>query len=405
MFTITDALFLLLSFVNIYFLVLFFIVFVLEGKNVRKAPAIKTLPSVSFIIPVYNKENSIAKVVESIKKLSYPKSLMEIIAVDDGSKDGSYGILKKISGIKLFRKKNGGRADALNFGIERAKGKIIACIDADSYPEKNSLIKAVRFFDDRNVAGVTVSSLANNPKNFLQKLQKLEYILLVLSRKLMERLNCIYVTPGPMALYRKDVVKKVGGFDTRNMTEDIEIAWRLLAKGYRIRMSVDSKVYTDVPGILKDWWHQRIRWNVGGTQTALKYSHLFFKKPSNIGMFILPLFTLSYLLTLFGLALFSYVFLSAAYSFIFVYLKSAFLGADLLSVQLSLNPDILSITGAFMFAVSMAWLKLSLGALKGEASIKKDLPAFAVFLLFYLAVNPFNLVASTWKFLRKSYSW
>lgn len=406
MLAIIDILFLLLSFVSVYFLVLFFMVFVLERKNIRSTPEMKTLPFVSVIIPAYNKEKFIENTVNAVKNLEYPKNLMEIIAVDDGSTDNTFNILKKIDGIRLFRKENEGRAACtVNYGIKNAKGEIIACIDGDSIPEKDSLIKAVQFFEDNNVAGVTASVLVKNANNLIEKLQRIEYSLLVLSRKLMERLNVIYVTPGPMALYRKGVIMKLGGFDTKIMTEDIEIAWRLLSNGYKIRMSVDSKVYTDVPGTFKGWWRQRIRWNIGGAQTAMKYFGYFFKTPSNVGMFLLPLFTVSYALTLLGLAMFFYIVSSAAYNFFFMFLKSALLGADIFRLSFVFTPDILMILGGFTFFVSMLWLKFSLDALKGEISIRNALPEFLVYIFFYIAVNPFNLIASTWKLLRKKYEW
>lgn len=405
MLAIMDVLFLLFSFVSVYFLVLFFMIFVMERKNIRSMPEMKKLPFVSVIIPAFNKEKFIKKTIESVKSLEYPKNLMEIIAVDDGSTDKTYDMLCKMGGIKVYRKKNGGRSDALNYGIEKARGEIIACVDADSYPEKDSLIGAVRFFEDEKVAGVTASVLVKNAGKFIQKLQRLEYVMLVLSRKLMESLNSIYVTPGPLGLYRKDVVRKLGGFDTKSMTEDIEIAWRLLANGYKIRMSVGSKVYTDVPDTFGKWWHQRIRWNVGGAQTALKYFGYFFKTPSNVGRFLLPLFTISYLLTLLGLAMFFYLASTVAYNFFFVFLKSALMGADMFRFSFLFAPDILVFLGGFTFVASMIWLKFSIGALKGEISVKNALPEFLVYIFFYIAISPFNLIVSTWKLLRKSYTW
>lgn len=405
MLSIIDILFLLLSFVSVYFLVLFFMIFAIERKNIRSMPEMKELPFVSVIIPAYNKEEFIEKTVESVKGLNYPKNLMEIIVVDDGSADKTYDMLGKMSGIKAYRKKNGGRSDALNYGMEKARGEIIACVDADSYPEKDSLIRAVRFFEDEKVAGVTASVLVKNADNLMQKLQRLEYAMLILSRKLMERLNSIYVTPGPLGLYRKDVIKKIGGFDTKSMTEDIEIAWRLLSNGYKIRMSVGSKVYTDVPDTFGKWWHQRIRWNIGGTQTVLKYSGLFFKTPSNVGRFLLPLFTISYALTLLGLAMFLYIVSTAAYNFVFVFLRSALMGSDMFRFSFLFAPDILAILGGFTFAASMIWLKFSVDALDGEISVRNALPEFLVYIFFYIAISPFNLIVSTWKLLRKSYTW
>ncbi len=405
MLAITDILFMALAFVNVYFLALFFIVFALERKNIRKLPKIGKLPFVSVIIPAYNKEKIISETVAAVKGLDYPKELIEIMAIDDGSSDGTYGILKRIEGINAFRKPNTGKADTVNYGARLAKGDVIMCVDADSFPQKDSLIRAVQLFDDGNTAGVTVSVLAKSANNLIQKLQRIEYALLVLSRKLMESLNSIYVTPGPMALYRKDVFMKIGGLDRKNITEDIEIAWRLLANGYKIRMSIDSKVYTDVPDTLRGWWRQRIRWNVGGTQTAIKYFNFLFRRPSNIGMFILPLFMMSYVLTVVNIALIATLLSSFFYNFIFVYLGSVLMGANPLMLSFSFNPDILTVAGISAFAASLIWLIFSFNALKGEISVRKNLLIFALYMLFYISIHPFNLMASTWKLLRKNYKW
>ena len=70
----------------------------------------------------------------------------------------------------------------------------------------------------------------------------------------------------------------VGRFDESNLTEDIEITWNFLSKGYKIEMSIPSRVYTVAPGKFKTWYSQRIRWNVGGIQTISKYKKTFAKK-------------------------------------------------------------------------------------------------------------------------------
>ncbi len=405
MLTIIEILFILISFASVYFLVLFFIIFASERKNIRKIPKIKNLPSVSVIIPAYNEEEVITKTVNAVKKLIYPKKLLEIIVVDDGSADNTYNIAKKIRGIRLFRKKNGGKADALNYGINKAKGEIVACIDVDSYPQRDALIKAVQYFEDKEVAGVTTSILVKNANNIMQKLQKIEYIVLILSRKLMEKLNCIYVTPGPLSLYRKNVIRKLGGFDTKNMTEDIEIAWRLLKAGYKIKMSVDSKVYTDAPDTLGKWWRQRIRWNIGGTQTTIKYFNTIFKEPANVGMFLLPFATLSFILTMIGLAMFFYIVSMALYNIVYIYVRSILMGAASIRFSFSLVPDVMFFIGVFVFALSMAWFKLSLDIMRNEMSIRKGLPEFLIYIFFYIAVHPFNLMVALWKLARNKYEW
>ena len=208
--------------------------------------------------------------------MDYPKK-KEIIVVDDGSTDNTFKVASRFKGVRVLRKKQGGKASALNFGIARASGQIVVCVDSDSRPERRALMKTVPFFEE-GVAAVTTYVLVNKAKSIMERVQRIEYAMIAWSRKLFEFIESIYVTPGPMSLYRRDVLQKVGGFDEKNLTEDIEIAWRLIKNNYKIRMSLDAKVYSNVPKTFGKWWHQRLRWNIGGMQTTLKYFRLFTKK-------------------------------------------------------------------------------------------------------------------------------
>ena len=136
----------------------------------------------------------------------------------------------------------------------------------------------IGFFDDSKVGAVTSTVLVRNRNNFILKLQSIEYKVIKFSRKLLEFLDSIYVTPGPLAIYRKSAFDKVKGFDENNLTEDIEITWHLQLKGYKIKMSVPSRVYCVSPTRIKEWINQRNRWNIGGLQTVSKYRKNFLKK-------------------------------------------------------------------------------------------------------------------------------
>ena len=168
---------------------------------------------------------------------------------------------------------SGGAARPCNIGLEAAKHNYVAITDADSKPEKNILRKMIGFLQsEKNTAGVTCSVLVDKPpKTFIEKLQLIEYIVIAFSRKLLDFINAVYVTPGPFALYKKDKLIEAGKFDEKNMTQDIEIVWALRKIGYDVRMSLDAKVYTSAPKKLKVWWKQRNRWNIGGMQTLIKH--------------------------------------------------------------------------------------------------------------------------------------
>ncbi|MBU5575194.1 MAG: glycosyltransferase [Candidatus Aenigmatarchaeota archaeon] len=402
-----DWIFLFLIISSIFFMIFFFNLFYISRKNIVSYSKPKSFPSVSILIPVYNKEKCIKKTIEYVKKLKYPKKF-EIIVINDGSTDNSLEILKKIKGIKVFSKKNGGKADALNYGLKKAKGEIIVTIDADTYPSKDALLKSIGFFEDKDVAAVTVSIFVDRPKNIIEKLQSIEYILYILSRKILENLNAIYVTPGPFALYRKKVLKEIGGFDKNNMTEDIEIAWRILRHGYKIKMSVPIKILTSVPETFKQWWHQRIRWNIGGMQTTIKHIDMLFNtKYSGFGCFVIPLFISAYFFTILGLILTVYLILTRLYDILIIF-SSSFYGVNLLNIlnfDSLLLPNIFIILSIFSIFSSFLWIWLSFHKINLKIKIKDNFFILIIFLTIYIFLTPLNYIHSTIKFLTKSYSW
>ena len=133
--------------------------------------------------------------------------------------------------------------------IKIAKGSLFACVDADSIVEKNSLRLMLPHFLDSKVGAVISAIKINKPKNIYEKVQRLEYIIAVLIRKLMESINTLSMTPGVLSVYKTDVLRKVGGFDSGNITEDYEIAMRLKYHKYKI-LIMNGKTLPDYPYLL-----------------------------------------------------------------------------------------------------------------------------------------------------------
>ena len=261
------------------------------AKDERHLPAPKRYPRVSIIIPSYNSKATIFRCIEACRRMDYPSG-MEIIVVEDGSTDGSYGLLRAHRGIRLLKnKRNMGKSCALNYGISAAKGEVVGCIDSDTYPERDTLLKAMKHFYDReNVGSVVVFICVNEPKTLLQRIQEIEYwVSFGFFFRVIAHINSIYVTPGPTAFYKKSVLDKLGGFDEKNLSEDLEIALRMQKHGYHIAACHDAKVWTEVPGDLRKLYKQRLRWYRGGIMNMLRYSELFFNpKHGDFGFFVLP---------------------------------------------------------------------------------------------------------------------
>ncbi|RLG10132.1 hypothetical protein DRN69_09495, partial [Candidatus Pacearchaeota archaeon] len=294
------------SFLGI-FTSLVFILTLLDNHKKVKNPISDYFPLVSVIIPAYNEGKNIKKTIESIQQLNYPEEF-EIIVVDDGSKDNTLriaqAIAKKDARIKVIHQKNKGKSAAINNGIKHSKGEFIATLDADSFVDKDSLLKMIGFFKDRKVVAVTPSLKVYNPKTFVQKIQKVEYLWGIFLRKIFSFLNALHVTPGPFSIFRKKFFDKYGGFDENNPTEDTEMAMRIQSHHYKIENSIDALVYTVAPKTFKELLIQRIRWYYGLMKNLKLYPHLFNPKYGYIALFSLPAAILSVLVILFLVAYF-----------------------------------------------------------------------------------------------------
>ena len=395
-------------FITLYFLCLLTLTFIQNRKEMFLVPKIDKKYSVSVFVPAYNEQDSIKETVETILKSNYD-NIVEVIIINDGSTDNTLKIARmleqKYEKVKLFDKKNSGKADSLNQALKIAKGELVAVVDADSYPDKHALSSMVGFFSEQGVGAVTTRILVRNPNNFLRKMQSIEYKVIAFARKLLGFLDAIYVTPGPLALYRKNALVKIGGFDKKNMTEDIEAAWNLISKGYAIKMSYVAKSTTVAPDTLKKWVKQRIRWNIGGYQTILKYKRYFFRK-GMLGLFILPFFSISLFLGVFGLGVFFYrtlrrvwlSYLSAKYS---VAAQTALLVAE----DINLNPSVLNFLGVILFVLGLAFVFFALKHINEKNKEKESFFSVIFYSLVYILLRPIVLVISLAKFLTGKYSW
>lgn len=408
----TTIVFLIFMFIGLY-LTSFFIILILKNrKTFFSSPALKKIPSVTIITPVYNEESSVKETVEAIMSLNYPKDKLEYIVVNDGSKDRTKEIVeklvKKYSNLKLINKKNSGKADSLNVAIRQAKGKLIGVADADSMPEPQALINMVGFFNDKKVAAVTSAVFLRNTEKFFRKIQDLEYTILAFTRKLLDYVDSVYVTNGPLSVYRASAVREVGGFDPKNITEDIEITWHLISKGYKTRMSLDSKVTTITPQTFKGWWKQRVRWGAGGLQTTWKYRRFFFKK-GVFGWFIMPFISISMILAILGFFFFLYLILR---KILLTYL-SAKLSVEanlaLLTMRdLSFSPPVLIYYLVILFFMSFIYGSYVLNTMGKKEFTKFKLGAMSkrLFYMFvYLTFYPLVWLGSFWKLLNRNMSW
>ena len=277
--------------------------------------------------------------------LALDYKLYEIIVVDDGSTDETAQVMKdafhmwsvdrpiqrripcqpeekiyetrawKVP-ITLVRKKNGGKADALNMGINVSNYPYFLCIDADSVLQHDSLEKIVRpVLEDPDVVAVggavrpcNGAEIENGrvvryrmPRKLLACMQVLEYDRSFLaSRILFDKFNGNIIISGAFGLFLKSVVIAAGGYDNTSMGEDMELVVKLhvfcreSGRRYRIRYATDAICWTQVPERLGDLCRQRRRWHIGLFQSMMKHRNIMANPKYGAVSFISYLYFLLY---------------------------------------------------------------------------------------------------------------
>ena len=297
MHSVGDVIDLLVIFIGIY--VQLFLFFTYLGWGAKKKPEIKNvwsdsqLPTVGIIIPCWNEEKTVSRTLDSLLAADYPREKLEVIIVDDGSKDNTWEAVQKYASnpqIRMYQKENGGKYTALNFGIEKATASIIGCLDADSTIAPDSIKSSVyKFLDDAEVMSVVPAMTIENPQSLIQLIQKVEFESVIYLRQAFSFLGALFIASGPLSLFRKEVFERTGGYRHAYLGEDLELSMRMQFNHMKIIYNPESHVYTHGPKTWKALLKQRVRWTYSFFKNAADYKGMFFNREyGHLGMFILP---------------------------------------------------------------------------------------------------------------------
>jgi cellulose synthase/poly-beta-1,6-N-acetylglucosamine synthase-like glycosyltransferase len=282
-------------------------------------------PPIALLAPAYNEALTIVESVRSLLSLQYPN--FEIIVINDGSKDETLEVLRAayelapvdrhyelsiahqpIRGVYRARhqprlividKENGGKADALNAGINVSRAPIFCSMDADSLLEPDALLRAVRpFVDDpeRTVAVGGTIRIANGcriehgrvvevgvPRNPLALLQTVEYLrAFLMARLAWSRINALTIISGAFGLFRRAAVIEAGGYTHGTVGEDMELVVKLhklmreKGRPYRIGFVPEPVCWTEAPESLAVLGRQRARWHRGALETFERHWKVMF---------------------------------------------------------------------------------------------------------------------------------
>lgn len=303
-----DIVYTSLLFIAIYIQVFFLLVFFESTMESREKEEIEIsdeeYPSVTFLIPCWNEQDTVITTIESVLSLDYPKNKFHIIAIDDGSTDDTWKNLQAYVShdqVQILTKENGGKHSALNHALNFLKTELVVSFDADTKINPDAMKKAAAYFlKDKNLMALGGTVLIDRPKTIAQKAQEIEYEIFSFTKKMLGLADAVFVVPGAFSIFRKEVFDIVGGYNNAHNLEDIELTIRMQKHGLKVSHAHDAIVWTKGPDTIKKLYKQRLRWSYGFIMNLLDYKAMMFnKKYKNFGVFTLPMTTFTYVILLF----------------------------------------------------------------------------------------------------------
>ena len=298
-------------------------------------------PTISILAPAYNEEATITGSVQSLLTLEYPN--LEVVVIADGCKDDTIGVLKReFMLIEVYRayaqrvatkgvvalyrsvrhanlvvvdKLNGGKADALNVGLNLASGELVCAIDADTLIERGALVRLMRpmLIDPSVVATGGMIRPVNAvltkhgrvvdisvPRQWLAGIQVVEYLrAFLLGRLGLNRLGGNLIISGAFGLFRREPMIEAGGWKHDTVGEDMELVVRLRRLGYErgtasdVVFVPDPTAWTEVPEAIGVLGRQRDRWHRGLIDTLWRHRRLIGNpRYGAMGLVVFPYFVL-----------------------------------------------------------------------------------------------------------------
>ena len=235
----------------------------------------------------------IASTITHLLDSDYPAPI-EIVVVDDGSKDRTASVVMEIAAreprVRFISQANGGKSSALNRAITEARHDILIMIDADTMVAVDGLRKLVTPLTDPAVGAVSGYVRVGNTKQWLGKFQDLEYTgAFEIDRRAQDFLGCIIVAPGALSAFRREAVEEAGSLTADTLAEDTDLTLQLHRNGWKVVFSPKAFADTEAPEHVKALISQRFRWSFGTLQCLWKHGELLFDPDSGwLGWLALP---------------------------------------------------------------------------------------------------------------------
>ncbi|MGY8626108.1 poly-beta-1,6-N-acetyl-D-glucosamine synthase [Chromobacterium violaceum] len=237
-------------------------------------------PPVTVVVPCFNEEAHVRETLSHALALDYPE--FEVIAVNDGSRDGTAAILNQMAQEHprlrvIHQAYNQGKAVGLNTALLLSRYEHLICIDGDALLDPHAAKWLMRHFQlGSRVGAVTGNPRIRNRTTLLGRLQVGEFTSIIgLIKRAQRTYGRLFTVSGVIAAFRKTAVVQAGYWSPDMLTEDIDISWKIQLQHWDVRFEPRALVWILMPETLKGLWKQRLRWAKGGTQALLRNSEIF----------------------------------------------------------------------------------------------------------------------------------
>ena len=250
-------------------------------------------PAVAVLIPAYNEEKVINRTIRSVLHSTYPN--LRVVVIDDGSADRTAEVARNSFAaeiahgrVTVLRQENGGKAKALNYGLQFVTEEIFVGIDADTLIGTDAIAYLVPHFQDARVGAMAGNAKVGNRVNLWTRWQALEYITSQnFDRRALNTFSAVSVVPGAIGAWRTEAVRAANGYKTDTVAEDADLTMALLQNGYKVEYEDRALAFTEAPTTANGLMRQRFRWSFGILQAVWKHRSAFARKGA-LGFIALP---------------------------------------------------------------------------------------------------------------------
>jgi biofilm PGA synthesis N-glycosyltransferase PgaC len=239
-------------------------------------PALPAHPKIALVVPCFNEQDNVFETVSTLLLQDYPD--FEVIAVNDGSSDGTAEILDAMVRIHprlrvVHQAANQGKAVALNTAAVMTDADYLVCIDGDALLDRYAARWMMwHLLNFPRVGAVTGNPRVRNRSTLLGKIQVGEFSSIIgLIKRAQRTYGRLFTVSGVVGAYRKSALYDVGFWSKEMMCEDIDISWKLQLHHWDVRLEPAALCWILMPETFAGLWRQRLRWAVGGMQVMFKF--------------------------------------------------------------------------------------------------------------------------------------